>query len=167
MRKPLVWILVLASIAFLTLSASRAQRRTSMPTGVSPTLASTSREFQTKATMLHTGTSTTAQGSVGATGLPFQEPLAQYVGITQATLPVINENFGSGLLVLNRACFAEFPGTRACSRPELYQSIPPPPEWPSVVQVSDQFLTGSCLSSDGMSASCGSEPAPAICCAFK
>lgn len=150
MRKPLVWILVLASIAFLTLSASRAQRRTSMPTGVSPTLASTSREFQTK-----------------ATGLPFQEPLAQYVGITQATLPVINENFGSGLLVLNRACFAEFPGTRACSRPELYQSIPPPPEWPSVVQVSDQFLTGSCLSSDGMSASCGSEPAPAICCAFK
>jgi hypothetical protein len=155
MRKLLVWIVIPASTAFLTLSVSRAQLGTSAPTGVSPTAL------------------TTAQGLVGAGAPrpgptdPFGGPLAHYVGITEATLPVLDENFGSPLLVLNRACFAEFPGTRACSRPELYQSIPPPAEWPAVVQVSDQYLTGSCLSSDGLSRTCGSGPAPAICCGFK
>jgi hypothetical protein len=163
MRKLPVWILVLTSIAFLTLSVTRAQRGASAPTRVSPALASTYREVPK--------TSTTAQGSVDLTttaGDPFREPVAHFVGITQATLPVMSEQFGSGLLVLNRACFAEFPGTRACTRAELYQSIPPPPEWTAVVQVIEEgFQTGSCLGSDGLPTTCGSEAAPAICCGFK
>jgi hypothetical protein len=153
MRTLVIGILVLASAAFLfvPVNAIWAQRRAAQP---QPTPVSTSATAQ-------------PVDATAPAGNPLQEPVAHYVGITHAVLPVTDETQGSGLLILNRACFAEFPGTRACTRPELYQSIPPPPEWPSVVQVSLQFAYGGCLSSDGISDFCGSEAAPVICCGFK
>jgi hypothetical protein len=49
-------------------------------------------------------------------------PTARFAGYTAATF-----SEGTGLLTLNRACHAEFLGTRVCGGIELVNMIPPPP----------------------------------------
>jgi len=96
------------------------------------------------------------------------------VGITAATLPFEGNAIAPGPLVLNRACEAEFPASRACGLGEAIQSIPPPPAWQGMVAVfeKEQTLNDSyplCISSDGYRGNCSNDDGsrrqvPVMCC---
>ena len=108
--------------------------------------------------------------SAAGTETPTSGPI-HFVGLTDA-------HEKDGPLRENRICAATFANTRLCTYIEVMRSIPPPPEFPSLLPVivsHEKTVTGifpieivdTCVTDDGFVGECASGvPAPAACCGF-
>jgi hypothetical protein len=126
-----------------------------------------------------------ADGNLRVASAP-PPPTIRFAGYTAATF-----REGTGLLALNRACHAEFSGTRVCGGLEIVNIVPPPPvivpdqgNDPSlpgyaflVSYVQNYPLAGgtesgaavpfsSCMSALGAPFDCGGLPMVVACCGF-
>jgi hypothetical protein len=110
-------------------------------------------------------------------------PTIHFAGFTVATLSPTGDASDPGfgyapqVLDLNRACHAEFPGSRACILEEIGLLTPPPMTWPDRAWDLEHgvgptnpnviLLWAGCRYANGSyTTRCGGGPSPVACCAY-
>jgi hypothetical protein len=175
MRKVVLFGIVLACVTALSfLAGVPVERRALLPDGA-VTLAAASKPAQVEVTNFPAVQSVSGTVSVG--NLPVDGNgnirvggtfIPHFVGLTSGTLSVAGQ--GLKIVVLSRACAAEFANTRVCEDTDLARSIPPPPAFATVAWIMTEPSGNApiiCHDGDGHS-DCGVSGSlhPVACCGF-
>lgn len=179
MRKVMIWGFVVVSVSILCfLNVTPVERRTLNPGDTTALNAVASKPMPVEvtnfpATQNVAGTLNVGNMPVDANGdlrvvgnLQAVPASLHFVGITSES--ILPPNI-SKVVLLSRACAAEFPNTRICEDIDLDRQIPPPPEFTSpawVMQISSEYAmpVAWCQDSDGYCTDLSAHPV--ACCGY-